>query len=46
VFTRLGHALNAIGHTDAAHCCCWQEALSIYQNISDSRANEIAELLT
>jgi tetratricopeptide (TPR) repeat protein len=44
ILTQLGHALSIVGQSAAARRY-WQEALSIYQDINDSRADEVADLL-
>ncbi|HCA85008.1 MAG TPA: AfsR family transcriptional regulator, partial [Streptomyces sp.] len=43
--TLLGHALNGIGHTDRARVC-WQEALTVYDQLGSSEAADLRALLT
>ncbi|MDF6019498.1 BTAD domain-containing putative transcriptional regulator [Streptomyces sp. JH34] len=45
VLTALGRGLAGIGQTDRAHVC-WNEALSIFDNLASPEAASVRELLT
>ncbi|WP_460066777.1 AfsR/SARP family transcriptional regulator [Streptomyces sp. YKOK-I1] len=45
VLTVLGRALSAMGQQDRAKAC-WREALSIYERLGSSEADEVRSLLT